>query len=81
MAITKTTQVARKIMNKGKGTYLFNDRLVDGRRSLKVWGWSDAEYRKAKRELEAQGCKVDMVQFVAHKWNMSKLQTRLHVEE
>ena len=50
MAITKTTQVARKIMNKGKGTYLFNDRLVDGRRSLKVWGWTDSDYRKAKRE-------------------------------
>ena len=81
MAITKTTQVARKIMKQGKGSWLFNDRLVDGRRSLKVWGWSDAEYRKAKRELEAQGCKVDMVQFVAQKWNMSKLQTRLHVEE
>ena len=83
MAITKTTQVARSIIrNTGKGTFVFNDKLTGGRRSLKVWGWCDPEYRAAKQMLEAQGCKVDMVTFRTHKWGgLHYMQTRLHVEE
>ena len=56
-AITQTTRVARSIIHKtGRGSVIFNDRLADGKRSLKVWGWDMGEYLKAKRMLEKQGC-------------------------
>jgi hypothetical protein len=62
VARTKTGKVARKVIEKsGKGTFVFNDKLKDGRRSLKVCGWTEAEYRKAKRKLKKKGCVVDLV--------------------
>ena len=82
MAITKTAKVARLVMEQsGKGTYMFNDKLANGARSLKVWGWSDAEYRKAQKLLEAQGCTVNEVVFEAHSRGMTRIQKRLHIVE
>jgi len=81
---TLTTKVARKIMNKsGKGTMLFNDKLESGGRSLKVWGWGEKQYLKAKRKLEKKGCRVDVVVVKAYKYGASadRMQTRLHVFE
>ena len=84
--ITLTTKVARKIMRKqGVGSILFNDKLADGSRSLKVWGWGVAQYEKAKRKLEKKGCTVKMVQFQtygsARFGVQGRVQTRLHVTE
>ena len=83
--VTKTTQVARSVMlESGKGSFLFNDKLVDGRRSLKVWGWTSAEYLAAKSKLEAQGCKVNMVKapvYHDHRGARTVQNTRLHVTE
>lgn len=84
MAITKTTQVARTVaLLSGAGTFRFNDKLVDGRRSLKVWGWSDAEYRMAKGMLEDMGCKVEVVQTPVYRdrIGVKRTHTRLHVTE
>jgi hypothetical protein len=81
---TQTTLVARKIMIKtGKGSVLFNDKLIDGRRSLKVWGWSEGEYKLAKKKLKKKGCDVTLVRFKSFSHNNGgrKFQTRLHVTE
>lgn len=83
--ITTTTKVAKKIIKTGKGRNIFNDKLVDGRRSLKVWGWDTTEYLKAKRKLEKKGCVVEVVS-VKHRHNRyggigGYVQTRLHVDE
>lgn len=62
MQVTLTRQVARTISSKMQfQPLIFNDRLKDGTRSLKVWGWGRSEYRLAKRRLERLGCKVKMI--------------------
>ena len=82
MAITLTNKVARVVMaTTGKGTCIFNDKLVDGTRSLKVWGWTRGEYFQAKQLLEQAGCEAEIVEFVAHRWGGMKKQIRLHVVE
>lgn len=85
MAKTKTATVAREIMDTTKrGTIMFNDKLANGARSLKVWGWSHAEYQMAKRKLEALGCQVAMVKappYYDHRGMQTKQSTRLHVVE
>ena len=58
MTRTKTGRVARELSKDG---FIFNDRLRDGRRSLKVWGWSERQYLLAKEKLEALGCTVEVV--------------------
>lgn len=37
---------------------VFNDKLKDGTRSLKVWGWSLREYSKCAELLREMGCTV-----------------------
>jgi hypothetical protein len=82
MAVTLTNKVARVVMaTSGKGTTIFNDKLVDGSRSLKVWGWTRGEYFQAKQLLEQAGCQAELVEFVANKWGSIKKQIRLHVVE
>ena len=80
-----TTMVARTVMRMtGKGHMLFNDRLVDGRRSLKVWGWTDAQYFEAADMLKRMGCVAKVKQFPTQGWHpLGKkfLQVRLYVKE
>jgi len=40
---------------------VFNDRLKDGRRSVKVWSWKKADYEKALAVLAAAGMKGELV--------------------
>lgn len=82
---TQTNRIARQVIAQtGRGTCIFNDKLVDGSRSLKVWGWSISEYRMAKRLLEEAGCEANIKQFNTVNsqggW-VRKLQTRLQVIE
>ena len=82
--ITTTTKVAKKVIKKsGRGSVIFNDKLVDGRRSLKVWGWGETEYLKAKKKLEKKGCTVKVVKVKTYAYGRSiaRMQTRLHVAE
>lgn len=81
---TKTTLIAKAL---GANHY-FNDKLVDGRRSLKVCGWDDGMYEKAKNMLEELGCEVKIVKFPKFKFTGISDQTRtrgvqyrLHVRE
>lgn len=79
---TLTTKVARKIQNEtGLGRNLFNDRLQDGSRSLKVWGWSDKQYKNAAQKLRNLGCEVKIVCFKSRSYGSKHTQTRLHVVE
>jgi ASC-1-like (ASCH) protein len=57
--ITKTHKVAKAI--RVGQNIIFNEKLADGRRSLKVYGWKTKEYDLAKRLLESMGCDVKMV--------------------
>lgn len=82
-AITQTTRVARSIIHKtGRGSVIFNDRLADGKRSLKVWGWDMGEYMKAKRMLEKQGCVANIIKkHTSRTWRGKQVLIRLHVTE
>lgn len=81
MATTKTMRIVRALA--GKDATVFNDKLVDGTRSIKVWGWRPADYLKAKEALEQVGLKVRLVRL--HKYSARAAAeyrtTRLHVEE
>ena len=82
MFVTDTTRTARSICKQmGKGTCLFNDRLVGGRRSLKVWGWDLPTYELCKKELELRGHEVELVSFPVTRWNTTTMRHRLHVLE
>lgn len=78
--ITKTRQVVNAI---GKAGAVFNDKLSDGRRSLKVWGWTYDDYVLAASKLREMGCtvKIVAVQHRNKKMFLSRRVTRLHVWE
>ena len=47
--ISESTKIMRQLA--GKNATLFNDKLADGRRSYKVWGWNYLDYEKAWAHL------------------------------
>ena len=56
----KAATLVRALMKVyGAGTYMFNDRLKDGRRSIKVWGWSNIHWRGAVEVLREHGFEVE----------------------
>ena len=59
----KASRIVRAvdILLKDGKSVIFNDPLVDGGRSIKVWGWGDAEYSKAVVELKLAGYDVARV--------------------
>ena len=57
---TKTTKAMRSV-SAGKNYTYFNDVLQDGRRSLKVWGWSREQYNQCAAILREQGCTAEVV--------------------
>jgi hypothetical protein len=82
--ITKTRAVAKMvILTNKRGHVIFNDRLKDGTRSLKVWGWKEQDYVAAKKLLELFDCKVEMI--VEDKYSprggCHYTMRRLHVQE
>ena len=84
MHVTRTTQLARQHMKKvGKGNMLFNDRLVDGRRSLKVWGWGLPQYESFQRLLKTEGLNSEIIskQRCSPWAKPGDLQHRIHVDE
>lgn len=77
--LTKTMEVAKEVQKRtGKGETIWNDRLVDGRRSLKVWGWGKEEYALAEELLKQRGCKVFSHIFQSPRRRSMR---RLHVDE
>lgn len=80
--MTKTAQIARAVTAMtGRGFLMFNDRLVDGRRSLKVWGWTFKDYEMARELLTRAKCQVQVVEFDGYSRGMVRRQIRLHVQE
>ena len=81
---TKTRLVARTVCDlTDRGHVIYNDKMADGRRSLKVWGWGEDEYYRAKSLLEAMNCTVKLVvkeRFDA-RWGGNIIVRRLHVTE
>lgn len=75
-----TSAVMKIVRGVKAGTY-FNDKLKSGVRSIKVWGWKEADYDAAVVALFAAGYTVRKVQF--RKWsnrmNEHYTQTRLHI--
>ena len=56
----KIVEVVRTVV--GKDAVLFNDRLKDGTRSVKVWGWSIGAANAVAVLLRQQGRKVRLVE-------------------
>jgi hypothetical protein len=84
--VTHTTQVAKQINEtyKIKDSYrtIYNDRLKDGRRSLKVIGWNYEHYIMAQDTLKGLGYESKIVSIpYPFKHNMMRSQYRLHVNE
>lgn len=79
MATTKTMRIVRKLA--GKDKTVFNDKLVGGERSIKVWGWREADYDIAMLMLFAAGCRVRKVLVKGYSARMARdyRQVRLHV--
>lgn len=67
-------EYARK---KNPQCHVFNDRLVSGARSIKVWGWKLNHYKHAKKQLDAQGYTVKIVPRGRN--HSGKLLYRMHV--
>jgi hypothetical protein len=82
--LTKTGAIARAVIAMtGRGHMVFNDRLTDGRRSLKVWGWTDKDYETARELLTRAGCQVRVEEFKAYSVRTGGryTQRRLHIQE
>ena len=72
----------------GKSRRVYNDKLADGTRSVKVRGWRKGDYMLAKSTLEAEGYEVKLVEFniPSYVWgyrggSAKGKQVRLHVTE
>ena len=57
--------------------HVFNDRLVSGARSIKVWGWKLPQYKRVKAQLDTQGYTVKIVPCGRN--NSGKQLYRIHV--
>lgn len=57
--VSESTKIIRQLA--GKDATLFNDKLADGRRSYKVWGWDYLDYEKAWAYLLQVGIKSEVV--------------------
>jgi len=80
MASLESTKVIRRLA--GKNATIFNDQLVDGRRSYKIWGWTLLDYEVAASELRSKNFVVDVVMVYGYSSRAKKqyAQPRLHVE-
>jgi hypothetical protein len=85
MTSTLTRRVAKLVCKEtGRGHMIFNDKLADGTRSLKVWGWDDLDYMQAFMLLEKFGFKPKLVKTpVKYDVRSGRMRrsTRIHVNE
>ena len=65
----KASRIVRAvdILLKDGKSVIFNDPLVDGGRSIKVWGWHAADYSKAVVHLKMAGYDVTRVRTASKK--------------
>lgn len=70
-------------LRKDGRSVVFNDRLQDGGRSFKVWGWTDVDYAECMGELVGRGFLVIPVTtpVKGYGWAATGGNRRLHVYE
>ena len=59
--MSNAVKVVRALAYAGGRTTVFNDRLRDGTRSIKVWGWQQEDYKSALRTLQNVGLRGRIV--------------------
>lgn len=81
MARTQSGKIIRKLA--GPSASIFNDKMANGDRSIKVWRWNNTDYTNAKTALEAAGLKVVLTTCVSYSYRAGGhyTQTRLRVTE
>lgn len=78
MSITKTRTIVNAfIAMTNRGRHVFNDKLIDGRRSVKVWGWEHPDYERVRDMLIDAGCTVKLVYLC----RPNRVTVRMHVTE
>ena len=77
--ILESSKIIRKLA--GPLATIFNDRLVDGTRSYKVWGWDIPDYNVALQALKSSGFSAKLVVFKGHsqRGRRQYSQPRIHV--
>ena len=77
--ILESTKDIRKLA--GPIPVIFNDRLVDGTRSYKVWGWDIPDYNNALQALKYSGFSAKLVLFEGYsqRGHRQYIQPRIHV--
>jgi len=77
--ILESSKIIRKLA--GPMLTIFNDRLVDGTRSYKVWGWDLPDYNRALQALKSAGFTTKLVLFERYSERKQHryVQARLHV--
>lgn len=80
MQVTETRRLARRHMKTvNRGNHIFNDKLTDGRRSLKVWGWTLPEYESFQQVLKGAGLRSEIVE--RPRLRTQPVKYRIHVWE
>ena len=77
--VLESSKIIRKLA--GPLATIFNDRLVDGTRSYKVWGWDVPDYAKALHTLKSSGFSAKLVLFEGYskRGRRQYIQPRIHV--
>ena len=77
--ILESSKIIRKLA--GPIPIIFNDKLVDGTRSYKVWGWDIPDYNNALRALKSSGFSAKLVLFNGYsiRGHRHYIQPRIHV--
>lgn len=77
--ILESTKIIRKLA--GPRAVIFNDKLVDGTRSYKVWRWGLADYNNALQVLKSSGFSAKLVLFEGYSQHGGRkyIQPRIHV--
>ena len=77
--VLESTKIIRKLA--GPMPIIFNDRLVDGTRSYKIWGWDLPDYNRALQALKSAGFTAKLVFFEGYSVRKRRgyIQPRIHV--
>lgn len=77
--VLESTKLIRKLA--GPNLVIFNDRLIDGTRSYKVWGWGESDYEHAVLALKDAGFDAELITYNGYsaRSNRYYFQPRIYV--